>query len=264
MNATNIPLSKLKPNTGQVPGLPKNPRFIRDGRFDALKKSIQDDPEMLELREIIAYDYNGELVVIAGNMRFHALKALGYKEAPVKVLPTDTPAEKLRAYAVKDNVPFGETDWDVMANDWDAVELEAWGLEVPGWDAGESEAAGEEGENQYTHKVDAPTYEPKNEKPPTGELADRRRAEELIAAIDASDVSDLDKDFLKIAAMRHVVFNYEKIADYYANSLPNVQRLMEDSALVIIDFERAIELGYIELRKEISELYAEEYPEDEL
>jgi hypothetical protein len=134
MNATNIPLSKLKPNTGQVPGLPKNPRFIRDARFDALKKSIQDDPEMLDLRELIAYDHAGELVVIAGNMRLRALKELGYKEAPVKVLPPETPAEKLRAYAVKDNVPFGETDWEAMANDWDAVELEAWGLEVPGWD----------------------------------------------------------------------------------------------------------------------------------
>jgi len=147
MNATNIPLSKLKPNTGQVPGLPKNPRFIRDGRFDALKKSIQDDPEMLDLRELIAYDHAGELVVIAGNMRLRALKELGYKEAPVKVLPPETPAEKLRAYAVKDNVPFGETDWEAMANDWDAVELEAWGLEVPGWD--EAETEGEAQEDDY-------------------------------------------------------------------------------------------------------------------
>jgi len=147
MQAQTIAISKLKPNTGQVPGLPKNPRFIRDGRFDALKKSIQDDPEMLDLRELIAYDHAGELVVIAGNMRLRALKELGYKEAPVKLLPPETPAEKLRAYAVKDNVPFGETDWELMANDWDAVELEAWGLEVPGWD--EAETEGEAQEDDY-------------------------------------------------------------------------------------------------------------------
>jgi len=142
MQAQNIAISKLKNNTGQVPGLPKNPRFIRDARFDALKKSIEDDPEMLELRELIAYDYNGELVVIAGNMRLRAMKDLGYKEAPVKVLPPETPVEKLRAYSMKDNIPFGEMDWEAVANDWEAVEYKAWGLEVPGWDAGEVDYSG--------------------------------------------------------------------------------------------------------------------------
>jgi hypothetical protein len=251
MQAQAISISKLKNNTGQVPGLPKNPRFIRDSRFDALKKSIQDDPEMMELRELIAYDHAGELVVIAGNMRLRALKELGYKEAPVKLLPPETPAEKLRAYAVKDNVPFGETDWELMANDWDAVELEAWGLEVPGWDAGDG----------YTNKVESPVYEPKNEKPVTSDLVDRAKTEELIADIEASDVSDIDKDFLKVAAMRHLVFDYEKIADYYANSLPNVQKLMEDSALVVIDFGKAIELGYVNVSEQISSIYDEDYQE---
>jgi len=134
MQAQNIAISKLKNNTGQVPGLPANPRIIKDARYQKLKQSLVDDPEMLELRELIAYDTGTELVVIAGNMRLKAMKELGYKEAPVKVLPQATPAEKLRAYSIKDNVPFGENDWELLANQWDAVELEAWGLEVPGWD----------------------------------------------------------------------------------------------------------------------------------
>lgn len=124
-----LPLSKFRLNTGQIPDVPKNPRFIKDERYEDLKRSIQDDPEMLELREIIAYDNNGELVVIAGNMRYRAMKELGIKEAPVKILPPETPAKKLRAYIVKDNIAFGQTDWDEYANNWDIDELQEFGLE---------------------------------------------------------------------------------------------------------------------------------------
>lgn len=126
-----IKISLLKNNTGQVEGLPKNPRLIKDQKYAKLKASLESDPEMMELREVIAYDNDGELVVICGNMRLRALKELGIKEVPVKVLPKETPAEKLRAYTIKDNVGFGEDSWDDLANDWDAVELEEWGLELP-------------------------------------------------------------------------------------------------------------------------------------
>ncbi len=126
-----IKISELKNNTGQVEGLPKNPRFIKDHKYAKLKASLEADPEMMELREVIAYDNNGELVVICGNMRLRALKELGVKEVPVKILPTETPAEKLRAYTIKDNVGFGEDSWDDLANDWNPVELEEWGLELP-------------------------------------------------------------------------------------------------------------------------------------
>lgn len=124
-----IALSKLHLNTGQIKDVPKNPRFIKDERFAALKKSIQDDPEMLNLRELVAYDNNGELVIILGNMRYRAMKELGYKEAPVKVLPTATEAKKLRAYIQKDNIAFGQNDWDLLGNEWDVAELEDFGLE---------------------------------------------------------------------------------------------------------------------------------------
>lgn len=124
-----IALSKLHLNTGQIKDVPKNPRFIKDERFAALKKSIQDDPEMLNLRELVAYDNNGELVIILGNMRYRAMKELGYKDAPVKVLPTATDAKKLRAYIQKDNIAFGQNDWDLLGNEWDVAELEDFGLE---------------------------------------------------------------------------------------------------------------------------------------
>lgn len=124
-----VALSKLHLNTGQIPGVPKNPRYIKDERFEALKKSIQDDPEMLELREIIAYDNNGELVVVGGNMRYRAMKELGFREAPVKVLPKETAPEKIRAFIIKDNVAFGQNDWDVLGNEFEVDELMDFGLE---------------------------------------------------------------------------------------------------------------------------------------
>jgi hypothetical protein len=124
-----LPISKLKANTGQIPGLPKNPRVIRDDRFQKLLQSIKDDPEMLSLRELIVYPYEGNYVVIAGNMRLRAIQELGYKECPVKVLFEDTPVEKLKAYTIKDNVPYGDNDWSVLSDEWDTEQLSEWGLE---------------------------------------------------------------------------------------------------------------------------------------
>ena len=131
MKIQNIRLDKLKPNAGQIEGLPKNPRFIKDDKFAKLVKSIEDDPEMMALRELIVYPLNDEYVIICGNMRYRAMKQIGYKEAPCKVLTVETPVEKLRAYAIKDNVPFGADDWDLLANEWNEIELKEWGIDVP-------------------------------------------------------------------------------------------------------------------------------------
>ena len=135
----NIPISKIETNKGQIEGLPKNPRFIKGYRFEALKKSIEQAPEMLELRELIVVPNGDKYVTIAGNMRLRACKDLGYKEVPCKVLPADTPVEKLREYALKDNIAFGEDDWDLLANEWDADELNDWGVELPDYNVDELE-----------------------------------------------------------------------------------------------------------------------------
>ena len=130
-NVQDIKISKLEVNKGQVEGLPKNPRFIRDERYKALVKSIEDAPEMLRLRELLVVEHGKHFVVIGGNMRLRACLELGYKEVPCKVLPADTPVAKLREYAIKDNNGFGQDDWDILANEWDAQELEDWGVELP-------------------------------------------------------------------------------------------------------------------------------------
>ena len=116
-------------------------------------------------------------------------------------------------------------------------------------------------ENKYTAKIEAPIYEPKNKKPHILELVDKEKTKRLLREIDNSLLSIDEKNFLIDAARRHNVFNYEKIADYYAHSSKEMQNLMEKSALVIIDFEKAIQLGYVQLSKEIQNQYLEEYGE---
>lgn len=129
-----MPLSAMVPNKGQIPGVPKNPRAISKKKLELLKRSIEDDPEMLGLREILLYPFGGKYVIIGGNMRYRALKELGHKEAIVKVLPETLTPEKLRAIAIKDNSGFGEWDWDMLANEWDEIDLGNWGIDIPGFD----------------------------------------------------------------------------------------------------------------------------------
>ncbi len=153
MEIKNIKIKDLATNDGQIEGLPKNPRQIRDHRYEKLKKSIEDAPEMLQLRELLVYPHGGKFVIIGGNMRYRACKEIGYKELPCKVLDAETPVEKLRQYAIKDNENFGEYDWDVVANEWDTAEMEDWGVELPtDWGA---ELEGEEINNSNKEIEDA-------------------------------------------------------------------------------------------------------------
>lgn len=126
-----IKLSKIVENKGQIEGLPRNPRQIKDEKYKLLKKSIEDDPEMLELRELLVYPHNNKFVVIGGNMRLKVLRELGVSECPCKVIPEETPIEKLRAYTIKDNNSFGDYDYDLLGNDWEVDELLDWGCDLP-------------------------------------------------------------------------------------------------------------------------------------
>ena len=110
----------------------------------------------------------------------------------------------------------------------------------------------------YSRKIKAPTYEPSNKKPHLLELVDTTKTKQLIKEIEESMAEPEEKAFLIEAARRHSVFNYEKIADYYAHASVDVQHLMERSALVIIDFEKAIQNGFVKLCEKIKEQYIEQ------
>lgn len=131
INTTILQIASLAKNDGQIEGLPANPRFIKDEKFAKLKASIQENPEMLALRELLVYQQGKQYVIIGGNMRYEAMRELGYTEAPCKVIPADATTEQLRAYTLKDNSGYGEWDWDLLSNQWDMEELDAAGIDLP-------------------------------------------------------------------------------------------------------------------------------------
>jgi len=131
-------LKDIKPN-------PNNPRVLRDDKFQKLKKSIAEFPKMLSLRPMVIDENN---VVLGGNMRLRALQELGFteiEEAWVK-RSSDLTEEEKKRFIIADNVAFGEWDWDTLANDWEVVDLEAWGLDIPQFDTVEELEASEEKE----------------------------------------------------------------------------------------------------------------------
>jgi hypothetical protein len=133
-----IPLSDIEQNHGQIDGLPANPRIIRNEKFEKLKKSIVDNPEMLSLRELLVYKHGGKYVTIGGNMRLNALQDLQYEKAPCKVIPENVTIGQLKAYVMKDNAPYGEWDYDMLANEWDTEQLKDWGVLPDDWEEEES------------------------------------------------------------------------------------------------------------------------------
>lgn len=250
---TMISLNKLVLNTGQIDGVPKNPRIIKDERFAKLKQSIQDFPEMLGLRELLVFPYNDKFVVLGGNMRLKVLQELGYMEAPCKIIPEQTPVERLREIIIKDNIAYGEDDYDILRMEWSLDELEEWGMDTANISQKEEE------QSKYTKNIEAPVYEVTGEKPSIDKLTDTTKFNALVSSIDTAEISNEEKEFLRLAAYRHVVFDYEKIAEFYAHAEPDTQVLMEESALVIIDYNSAIENGFVILSKDIAEQYAEDH-----
>ena len=253
-----LKLHKIKSN-------PNNPRIIKNDRFKKLVNSIINSPGFMELRPVII---DVDSMVIGGNMRLKAHHHLKRKEVwtdmftqemsdKMNVLAleegrkTKTYLEYCQAFTIKDNVSSGEWEWDILANEWDSVQLADWGLDV--WE-NQDDAIVEE-DDTYTRKIVAPTYEPKNEKPKAHELFNTDKVEELIDKIKPLRLSNMEQAFLIYGAYRHTVFDYSKIADFYAHSSKEVQELMEDSALVIIDFDKAIEKGYVKLTKDIAAAY---------
>lgn len=130
-----LAMAILEPNEGQLDGLPPNPRNITGAKMELLKKDIREYPEMLSLRGLLVYPLdNGHYLICGGNMRYRAMRSLGYAEAPCIIIPKGTSVEKLKAYSVIDNNGFGKWDWDMLANEWDADQLTDWGVDLPIFD----------------------------------------------------------------------------------------------------------------------------------
>ena len=199
----------------------------------------------------IVIDANG--VIIVGHCRYYAAKKLKMKEVPCVVADSLT-EEQVKKYRLLDN-KTNESGWDLGLLSDDLEGLDFSGFNV---DWGISDEKEKEENNPYTKTVNLPQYEVKGLECGLGDLFDSSKVEMLIKNIENSSVSDEEKKFLKIAAYRHCVINFDLVAEYYAKSNEEMQKLMEESALVLIDYNDAIANGFTELSNSLDLLREED------
>ncbi len=217
-------LSKLKLN-------PTNPRIIKDDKFKKLVQSLKDFPEMMDKRpSVCVTDIDGKMFPIGGNMRLKALRELGMKEIPDEwvVLADDWTEEQRKEFTIKDNVGFGEWNWDDLQENWDSEKLVGWGLDVP-----------EETDTERLSelKFESIYYDPE-EKPNINlsDCIDTEKFDAKIEAIENSNLSDEKKNVLKMFAYRFLKIDFENVANYYFfNADEEEQKVMERLRLVLCD-----------------------------
>ena len=207
----------------------------------------------------ILVDTDGQ--IIAGHGRLLAAQKLGLDEVPTMTATGWTDAQK-KAYVIADNKLALNAGWDNAMLAFEMKDLGDMGfdLKLTGFDLGELADLFDHkpnGDDNYTRKIEAPIYEIKGEMPKPFQLFDENKANELKGRIDQQEIPDDIKLFLYKAAERHTIFDFGKIAEYYAHSSAEIQDLMEQSALVIIDFDKAIEEGFVKLSKAMAGLSGE-------
>ena len=240
-----VELSALREN-------PDNPQTVTEDEFGKLRDSMRRIHGFLRTRPLLVEE---DGTIKCGNKRFRALVKNGVKVVPadyVRRLSDYTP-EEVREFILQDNLQRGDWDVDKLLAQYSADELKALG---GGFDEliAEFAAKGAESEFEYSSKIEAPQYNITGDNPELDDLYDTEKADALAKEIDEADVPKKVKAFLKVAAMRHVVFNFRNIAEYYAHADAKVQRLMEKSALVIIDFEDAIRNGFVVVSERMAAL----------
>ena len=196
----------------------------------------------------IVIDNDGTIVI--GHCRALAAERLGIEEVPCVVV-SDLTEEEINALRIVDN-KTNESPWDMdlLAKELPELDLSDFDFD---WDFKEKDE-----DNPYTTAVNIPQYNVQGECPSFPEMYDNRKEKEMISDIENSGLSEEEKEFLIAAAHRHCRFNFTAIAEYYAHASPEMQKFMEDSALVIIDMDNAIMNGYVKLSKTIEELRNEE------
>ena len=208
----------------KIKGNPSNPRIIKNDKFKKLVKSIKEFPEMLKLRPIVV-DEN--YMVLGGNMRLKASQEAGLKEVWIEVAEGLTEEQK-EEFIVKDNVGFGEWDFDILANEWDIEKLDEWGVNVP--TIKNTEALSD------LH-YDPLYYEPKEI--PNISLEDcinLDKYNEKIKVLDEYNLTDKQKEVLKMFAYRFIKIDFESVANYYEyNATEEEQKAIERLRLVLVD-----------------------------
>lgn len=196
--------------------------------------------------------------IIAGHGRLMALRDLGYDKAPVIRLEHLSDEER-RAYGLIHNKLTMNTGFavDLLADELENIidiDMDSFGFNV---DLGEISEPEEEDDSRYTTSIDIPHYTPSGNDVSLDECYDTTKYRELIEEIERSHLPEDEREFLKLAATRHIVFSYKRIADYYAKATPAMQRLMENSALVIIDVNDAIKNSFAQVQSYLDAVMSE-------
>jgi hypothetical protein len=233
----------------------KNSRTHSDSQVAQIAGSIR---EFGFTNPILIDEKNG---IIAGHGRLLAARKLNLDDVPCIRLEGLTEAQK-RAYVIADNKIALNAGWDEKLLALELKELGDLGFDTDKTGFTSEEIAqlslddiSEGTEEPYTRKIETPKYEPSKEKPNLEDLCNRGKVKKLVDDIKASGLTEDEKNFLLIAAERHTVFDYRKIADYYSHANAEMQNLMEMSALVIIDFDKAIENGFVKLSEELNKMF---------
>ena len=224
-----------------------NPRN-NDMAVDAVAESIKQ----FGFKNPVIIDKDG--VIVAGHTRYKAAKKLGITDIPC-ISVNDLSDEQIKAFRLADNktAELAEWDEDLLGKEMSGIiniDMSQFGFSI-----GEDELGEEVQDDKYTLKVKIPQYEITGDCPEISDMLDSSKADELIEEINNTENIPSDvKEFLIQAARRHNVFNYRNIAEYYAHAEPEVQKLFEKSALVIIDVNDAIANGYVQLTKDIENI----------
>jgi hypothetical protein len=254
MKLETLPIKKLTPDR-------KNARKHDDENLRILAQSLE---KFGQRKPIVITEANE---VVAGNGTLEAAKKLGWLEIEVVRVPNDWSSEMVRAFAIADNRTAELSEWNTEELNAQLLELEGsgWQLEDFGFVAVESAEAqkNNQEENAYNQSVKIPQYEIVGEKPGLLELVDNSKTLSLQKQVEKTNLPEDVKEFLKLAAYRHTVFDYRKIAEFYAYMPAEIQKLFEDSALVIIDLQDAIANGFTNFTNTIAELRREDSNEDE-
>ena len=228
-------------NINDIKEYENNPR-INNMAVDDVAESIK---QCGYINPIIVDENN---VILAGHTRKKGLEKLGKDKIQVLKV-TGLTEEQKKKYRILDNKTAEKSEWD-----FDKLQQELEELDFEDYDFGFEINNQSEENNPYTAKVDIPHYEITNEEITLNDCYDTVRAKVLIDEIKASSISEDEKKFLIAAAKRHICFNYKNIAEYYAKASKEMQQLMENSALVIIDYKKAIANGYAKLYNELTVL----------
>jgi hypothetical protein len=247
MQIVKLKLAELAPNTGQIPGLPINPRQWTKGDVDKIAASLKETPELFEARPVLVIPHDGKYVILGGNLRYEGARANKEKEVPAIIFPEDTPVEKLKEVVIKDNGAFGAWDYDALANEWDDLPLGDWG--VPAWTPADDlppiddkDALGD----QYSQNVGQVVYEPKETHHKVADLYANNgvKFDEMIDELKDEEL----KKMLRLRAAWFTDFNFAKVADYYAyQATPEEQRVFEALGLVLLDRDQLIANGFSKL-----------------